>query len=102
MIVDNFYIGSVPRLPLEAQVPLIVYADAALALAISSKSLESIAGWQLQILYGIGGVQQEKLLESRAGQRSRESSRPLAKENSFRLSVAERFYHSAENNAARY
>lgn len=93
MVVHDLNVGGVSRLPLETHTPLIAYTNAVLTATISRELLQAIARWRPQILDRIGSVQEEELLESRAGKGPREFPRPLSAENLLCLSVAKGLYH---------
>jgi len=102
VVIHDLHIGGVSRIPLETHTPLIAYANAVLTAAISRELLQPIARRRPQILDRIGSIQEEQLLESGAGKRPRESSRPLTAEDLLGLSITKRLYHWTNNNAARH
>ena len=56
MVIDDLYIEGVATLEPEAHAPLVVDADAVLALAVALERFEPIVGWNAQIVQAGGAV----------------------------------------------
>ena len=61
MIVGNLDVPRFAIPPLEAEPPLIVDADAVLALAVAVQSLQTVAGRHAQIVESLRGIDRQKL-----------------------------------------
>src|SRR5262249_26318082 len=65
VIVDDFDVVSLAIAPAEANPPLIVYADAMLALSVACQFLESIAAGHSQVPEGCCGVEDKQPAQRR-------------------------------------
>ena len=92
MVIDNLNVVGGTSFPPKADPPLIAYADAVLARAISLQLLQAIARRNTQVLNPFGGLELNQLSQSQPGD-CRESSRWLAAEEPFRLGATETADH---------
>lgn len=63
MVIDNFYILGAFGCPHEADAPLVVDADAVLALAVALQGFKPVAGRDTQVVQHMGRVQQAQLFQ---------------------------------------
>jgi hypothetical protein len=66
VVIHDFDIVSVTRLPAEADAPLIVDPNAPLSCAITSKSLEAVSRWNPEIVQDDCGVELAQLAQCHA------------------------------------
>lgn len=95
VIIDDLHVKRIAILPLKANSPLIVDADAVLALALAFESLQAVGGRDAQVVQRDGVVEHTQFAASDgldvAGQTTRERARP----DSFGVLVREVPYHVA-------
>ena len=94
MIVHNLDILSIAIAPDKADSPLVIDADAVLALAITRELFKAIAGRNAQILQRLRVVQHGELASGDSFD-ALETRKPQAVENRFRVPASERPYHRA-------
>ena len=73
MVVHNLDFMRVLALPAEAKPPLVIEAEAVLALSAASQGFQPVAGWYAQIGQKPGDVQLRKLPQGYPFQRGREA-----------------------------
>ena len=61
MVIRNLYRMGVPIVPPEAYPPLIIDPNAVLAPAVPLEFLQSVSGWEPQVLQCFRGIQHKKL-----------------------------------------
>ena len=93
MVIGYFNVKGILTEPAEAEAPLVVDADAILAEAIGTQSLEAIAGRQAHDVELIGGVELEKFAAGGALDVWRQAARRDAGKDFFRLGVGEALDH---------
>ncbi len=87
MVVDDLDVQGIGARPADADAPLIVDANAVLALAITPQLLEAIAGRQAELLKPAGRVEDAKFPQHHAPQIGGEASDGLARPEALRVAV---------------
>jgi len=96
VIVDDLYVPRAAVGPAKAQPPLVVDADAVLALAVAGKLLKPIAGWRAKVSH-IGSTVEH--LQFAFGSRANRppARRATSLEDAFGVAIAERADHWPES-----
>jgi hypothetical protein len=94
VIVHNFYFKSISVPPNETCTILVVHSNTVLSGAASSKDLEPITRWHLQVVQLHGGIQYCEFLERSSLQISWKASMPARQPQPFSFLISETRYHN--------
>lgn len=93
MIIHDFDVQGIPRVPLEANTPLVVDANTVLSAPIAAQSFQAICWRHAQILQCLRPIQHTQLAQRDLLNVGGQSARPLAVENFLRLWILETANH---------
>jgi hypothetical protein len=95
VVIDNFYVVGISVTPVETDTPLVIDANAVLALPIPVKRFETVCRRNTQVLERNRPIQHAKSSKSRPLDILRELFRKSAVEDSLGFLAAKRAYHDA-------
>lgn len=101
VVVDDLHVLWTCVGPAEADSPLLVDSNAVLAFPISFQLLQTVVGWDLQIVQVLGGVEKQRLPVSRSLQLRTKQLGAFPCPNPFRLFVGEGSEHFLKYNVSR-
>ena len=93
MVVDDLDVVGIASGPSETDTPLVVDANAVLAVTIAFKLLEAISRWESEILQTHRGVHVAKLSEHAAPKIRRETPYVLARPETLGIAVSKMLDH---------
>ena len=96
VVVDDLDVEGIGGTPDEADAPLIVDADAALASTIVLERLEAIAGRYAQVGEGVGRIEDDEFPKRNALKAGGQTTRAATLKERFRVRVAEGANHAPE------
>lgn len=99
MVIRNLYRIGVPIVLLEAYPPLIIDPNAVLAPAAPLEFLQSVSGWEPEVLQRFRGVQHKKLSQRSPVNLIRQPRGPLTPEETLRFGISKPLDHRSNNSA---
>jgi hypothetical protein len=93
VVFDDLDVICVPILPAKADAPLIVDANAVLARAVTFELLESVTGWDTQVLELLGGINEANLPKHEPEEVGRELPDALPLKHALRVPIGETLDH---------